>query len=469
MRVLIVEDDAVQQQLLRFFLEQQGYQVTCASNVSEALTRTQHGLPDALLLDAMLPDGSGLDVCRQIRQRPEGQILPILLLTAYDTEPVVVEAFEAGITDFISKPFNLKLLERRLYYLLRAARHEAELCEREQQYRTLVNTLPDIVIRGRRNGTVTYFKPSETCPAEMFNLEITPDTRLTEVLPAEGATKIAQALNSLTAETQLTVEYRAQYQSTWREFEARIIADEPDTFVAIIRDVTDRKTTERLREDFTAMVAHDIRSPLTAMQMALELLEARDACANQNLQEIVSVARQGLNKVLQLASDLLELFRANQTGMTLLKGVVFPTVLLKRCVGEISLQAQGKNIELTLEAPEDLPPFVGDGPKLERVVSNLLSNALKFTPEGGRITVSGAADGEWVVISVADTGPGIAPELQATMFEPYRQGGKHRSLGVGLGLAIVKRIVTAHRGRISVESTEGQGTTFTVRLPLHLN
>ena len=274
MRVLIVEDDAVQQQLLRFFLEQQGYQVTCASNVSEALTRTQHGLPDALLLDAMLPDGSGLDVCRQIRQRPEGQILPILLLTAYDTEPVVVEAFEAGITDFISKPFNLKLLERRLYYLLRAARHEAELCEREQQYRTLVNTLPDIVIRGRRNGTVTYFKPSETCPAEMFNLEITPDTRLTEVLPAEGATKIAQALNSLTAETQLTVEYRAQYQSTWREFEARIIADEPDTFVAIIRDVTDRKTTERLREDFTAMVAHDIRSPLTAMQMALELLEA---------------------------------------------------------------------------------------------------------------------------------------------------------------------------------------------------
>ena len=405
MRVLIVEDDAVQQQLLRFFLEQQGYQVTCASNVSEALTRTQHGLPDALLLDAMLPDGSGLDVCRQIRQRPEGQILPILLLTAYDTEPVVVEAFEAGITDFISKPFNLKLLERRLYYLLRAARHEAELCEREQQYRTLVNTLPDIVIRGRRNGTVTYFKPSETCPAEMFNLEITPDTRLTEVLPAEGATKIAQALNSLTAETQLTVEYRAQYQSTWREFEAQIIADGPDAFVALIRDVTDRKTTERLREDFTAMVAHDIRSPLTAMQMALELLEARDACANQNLQEIVSVARQGLNKVLQLASDLLELFRANQTGMTLLKGVVFPTVLLKRCVGEISLQAQSKNIELTLEAPEDLPPFVGDGPKLERVVSNLLSNALKFTPEGGRITVSGATDGEWVVISVPIPAP----------------------------------------------------------------
>jgi DNA-binding response OmpR family regulator len=363
MRVLIVEDDAVQQQLLRFFLEQQGYQVTCASNVSEALTRTQHGLPDALLLDAMLPDGSGLDVCRQIRQRPEGQILPILLLTAYDTEPVVVEAFEAGVTDFIPKPVNLRLLERRLYYLLRAARHEAALREREQQYRTLVNALPDVVIRGRRDGTVTYFKPSETCPAEMFNLEITPDTRLTEVLPAEGATKIAQALNSLTAETQLTVEYRAQYQSTWREFEARIIADEPDTFVAIIRDVTDRKTTERLREDFTAMVAHDIRSPLTAMQMALELLEARDACANQNLQEIVSVARQGLNKVLQLASDLLELFRANQTGMTLLKGVVFPTVLLKRCVGEISLQAQGKNIELTLEAPEDLPPFVGGRPQ----------------------------------------------------------------------------------------------------------
>jgi signal transduction histidine kinase len=469
MTILVVEDDAVQQRLLRFFLEQQGYQVISASNVSEALTCIQPGLPDALLLDAMLPDGSGLDVCRQIRQLAEGQPLPILLLTAYDIEPVIVEAFEAGVTDFIPKPVNLRLLERRLYYLLRAARHEAALREREQQYRTLVNALPDVVIRGRRDGTVTYFKPSETCPAEMFNLEITPDTRLAAILPVEGVTRIEHALNNLTAETQLTVEYRAQCQGVWREFEARIIADGPDTFVALIRDVTDRKTTERLREDFTAMVAHDIRSPLTAMQMALELLEAQDDYANQNLQEIVSVARQGLNKVLQLASDLLELFRANQTGMTLLKGVVFPTVLLKRCVGEISLQAQGKNIELTLEAPEDLPPFVGDGPKLERVVSNLLSNALKFTPEGGRITVSGATDGEWVVISVADTGPGIAPEVQATMFEPYRQGGKHHSLGVGLGLAIVKRIVTAHRGQISVESSEGQGTTFTVRLPLHLN
>ena len=90
--------------------------------------------------------------------------------------------------------------------------------------------------------------------------------------------------------------------------------------------------------------------------------------------------------------------------MTLLKGVVFPTVLLKRCVEEISLQAQSKNLQVRLEVPEDLPPFVGDDPKLERVVSNLLSNALKFTPEGGRITVSGATDGEWVVISVADTG-----------------------------------------------------------------
>lgn len=469
MTILVVEDDAVQRRLLQFFLEQQGYQVRSATNVSEALIYIQPGLPDALLLDAMLPDGSGLEVCRQVRQLPDGQAIPILLLTAYDIEPVIVEAFEAGATDFIAKPVNLKLLERRLYHLLRAARHEAVLREREQQYRTLVNTLPDVVIRGRHDGTVTYFKPSETCPPEMFNLEITSDNRLTDILPVEGAARIEQALSKLPTETQLSVEYRAQCQNTWREFEARLIADGTDTFVAIIRDVTDRKTTERLREDFTAMVAHDIRSPLTAMQMALDLLETQDAYASRDLQEVVSVARQGLNKVLQLAGDLLELFRANQTGMALLKGVVFPTVLLKRCVAEISLQAQSKNIELRLEAPEDLPPFVGDGPKLERVVSNLLSNAIKFTPEGGQITVSGATDGEWVVISVADTGPGIAPELQATIFEPYRQGGKHSSLGVGLGLAIVKRIVTAHRGRISVESTTGQGTTFTVHLPLQLN
>lgn len=466
--VLLVEDDVVQRRLLKLFLEQQGYRVLSAGGVAEALRCGQDGPPDALLVDAMLPDGSGMDVCRRIRLLPGGETLPILLLTAYDIEPVVDEAFAAGATDFISKPINLKLLGRRLQHLICAARSETELRVREAQYRTLVDALPDMVIRGRRDGTLTYFKPSENCPPEVFEETTpTPETRMADILPPEGVSAIERALKNLHGETQQVVEYRAQCRGQWCEFEARIIPDGDKAFVAVIRDVTERKTTERLREDFTAMVAHDIRSPLTAMQMALDVFEQREA--DERFREVIAVARQGLDKVLRLAGDLLELFRANQTGMTLLKGVVFPNVLLQRCLNEIALQAQNKGVTLAAALPADLPPFVGDGPKLERVFSNLLSNALKFTPEGGRITVCGATDGDWFVATIADTGPGIPPELQAAIFEPYRQGGARNSLGFGLGLAIVKRIVTAHRGRISVESTVGRGTTFTVRLPLQLS
>ncbi|MFQ3582708.1 response regulator [Chloracidobacterium validum] len=467
-RILLVEDDAAQRRILELFLKQHGHQVASVASVAEALTAIQQRLPDALVLDAMLPDGSGLDVCRQTRALPTGAALPILLVTAYDTESVIAEAFEAGVTDFIAKPINLHLFGRRLQRLIHVARSDAILKARERQFRTLVDSLPDIVIRGQHDGTVTYFKPSDTCPPEMFGLVLTPQTSVADILPPEGASLLKRAIANLTSGAQQVAEYRALCHGKWCEFEARVIPDEESAFVAIIRDVTERKTAERLREDFTAMVAHDIRSPLTAMQMALDFFERYDTQPDEALQEVITVARQGLNKVLQLASDLLELFRANQTGMTLLKGVVFPATLIQRCIREASLPAQQKGISLAVEVAEDLPPFVGDAPKLERVFSNLLSNAVKFTPEGGRITVCGVADGEWVVIRIADTGQGIPPEMQAAMFEPYRQGSGRTSLGFGLGLAIVKRIVTAHRGRISVESTVGQGTTFTVRLPLQV-
>lgn len=389
-------------------------------------------------------------------------------MTAYDFESALDEAFAAGATDFIAKPINLQVLARRLHHLIRSAQSEVRRRAQERQYRTLVEALPDMVVRGRRDGVLTYLKPGETCPPEMFELTLNHDTQIADVLPPEGAAAIQKAIECLRGESQQVVEYRAQCQGRWCDFEARVIPDGDEAFVAIIRDVTERKTTERLREDFTAMVAHDIRSPLTAMQMALDFFEQRDAYTDATLREMMTVARQGLDKVLRLAGDLLELFRANQTGMTLLKGVVFPNLLLRRCLNEIALQAQNKGITLAVELPEDLPPFVGDGPKLERVFSNLLSNAVKFTPEGGRITVCGATDGGWVVVSIADTGPGIPPEFQAAIFEPYRQRARRSSLGFGLGLAIVKRIVTAHRGSIAVESVVGQGTTFTVRLPLQL-
>ncbi|OYT70885.1 MAG: hypothetical protein CFK52_09680 [Chloracidobacterium sp. CP2_5A] len=464
--ILVVEDDAVQRQLLEAFLKQQGYRARSAATLAEATASLAEGLPEAFILDAMLPDGSGLDICRQIRALPGGATRPILMVTAYDAAPIIAEAFAAGVADFIAKPVSLQLLGRRLQRLIQAARSEATLQAQVHQYAALMDALPDLVICGSYDGRVTYFKSSETCPAEMFELAITPGARLTDILPPESASALMRAIHQLKVESRPIAEYRARCQGQWREFEARVIPRDAASFVAIIRDVTERKAAERLREDFTAMVAHDIRSPLTGMQMALDLFERRNAGADQDWQAAIDVARQGLEKVARLAGDLLELFRSNQAGMTLLKGVVFPSALARRCVGEVALQAQDKRIALDIDLPDDLPPFVGDGPKLERAFSNLLSNAIKFTPPGGRVTVSGAADGDWIVMSVADTGHGIAPEFQAAMFDPYRQAGPGDSSGFGLGLAIVKRIVTAHGGRISVESAVGQGTVFTVRLPM---
>lgn len=229
------------------------------------------------------------------------------------------------------------------------------------------------------------------------------------------------------------------------------------------------REAERMRAGFTAMLVHDLRSPLTSIGLALDLYRDDGAIPGKSLE----VCEQSLSKLLGLVQDLLEVFRGDSTELPLQLEPTDPFAFMQAVKDHFHAQAEHKGIDFQMSLGE-LPAEIRiDPPRLERVFSNLLGNALKFTPPGGRITLSAGIEADtgaarrWLRVDVADTGRGIPAELLPFVFEPYYQTtDEDRSQGVGLGLAIVKRIILAHRGKVEAQSREGRGTTFILRLPI---
>jgi two-component system, sensor histidine kinase and response regulator len=234
------------------------------------------------------------------------------------------------------------------------------------------------------------------------------------------------------------------------------------------------KEVDRLKADFTAMLVHDLKSPLSSIKGTLGLFQERDGVSDEELSELASLCERNVDTMLNLIGEVLELSRSESADMRIERAPMDLAQLLRECVIATRLAALKHEITIEHRLPAQLPTILGDRQKLERVFSNLLSNAVKFTPAGGRISVAAeTVDGtdvesglRMVYVSVTDTGEGIAAEEIPYLFDPYRQAaGRNRSLGVGLGLAIAKRIVAAHGGNIVVRSKRGVGSRFTVILP----
>jgi len=236
--------------------------------------------------------------------------------------------------------------------------------------------------------------------------------------------------------------------------------------IAVMQDITHLKELDKMKSDFVSTVSHDLRSPLASISgYAFLLPEAGEL--NQTQQEFVEGIRQSMAKMTTLIDNLLDLGKIEaRVGMEM-RPCQLVTVINK-AVKSLREQARTKEIALQLDLPPELSLVQGNPVRLDQVVSNLVDNAIKFTPKGGMVTVSAREEKGKVVVEVKDTGIGIAPEDQLHLFEKfYRVSSEETSdiEGTGLGLAIVKSIVEGHGGRLWVKSQLGQGSIFGFALP----
>ncbi|HXF69193.1 MAG TPA: GAF domain-containing protein [Thermoflexus sp.] len=243
-------------------------------------------------------------------------------------------------------------------------------------------------------------------------------------------------------------------------------------WLAMIYDQTPARNLERLREELFHMVVHDLRNPAVSVHTALEFLLSEGlGSLLPEQREVLTIARDNIGRMLRMVNTILELRRLQSGEAILQPKAIALSQLVAGILRELSILIREKALEVLVDIPEGLPPVWGDELLLVRIFQNLLDNAIKFTPSGGEIWIRATLEREdtmpWVKVMIADSGPGVPPDLRERIFQPFVTG-MVKGRGVGLGLAFCKLAVEAHGGRIWLEDRPGGGAAFVFTLPIAL-
>jgi PAS domain S-box-containing protein len=246
-----------------------------------------------------------------------------------------------------------------------------------------------------------------------------------------------------------------------------LAAGEPLGRLIVLRDVSEERALERMREDLTHMMVHDLRSPLTVMMIATETLE--DTKGSRRNSDLTGMIRDASTRMLNLVDAILDLSQLEANRMPMERTPIALSMLVDKTLQLNTGVAEKKKISIKAELPKDLPYLWADMRLVDRVIQNLLNNAIKFTPVGGTIRLCAQfdeLDPKIALISVFNSGPGIPVDIKSRLFQKFVRG-RQKEQGNGLGLAFCRLVVEAHEGHIWVESEPGQGATFYFTLPIH--
>jgi signal transduction histidine kinase len=240
--------------------------------------------------------------------------------------------------------------------------------------------------------------------------------------------------------------------------------------VTVFHDVTSFKELEEMKDDFVRMVSHELRSPISAIRLQhAVILDGLAGELTDKQRELITRAQAKLQGLLELINDLLDVAKMEAGFRHFEQGPLQLSEVLTEIVEFLEAKAEIQRVKLHLEASPDLPPILADHRGMEEVFTNLISNAINYSPDGGRVTISAQAQGDFLEIRVSDQGVGIEAEELPKIFDKFyrvKSPQTRQVIGTGLGLPIVKSVVEAHRGSIEVESQVGVGSSFRVLLPI---
>jgi signal transduction histidine kinase len=483
--VLVVDDEKVIRDGCSRMLGSEGYQVMTAANGREALDVLAAEPVDLILCDLKMPVMGAIEVLEQVTvHHPD---VPLIIITGHGTVANAVECMKKGAYDFITKPFRAdhlilivkralekQALERRTRELQEAqARNLHDLTMEQSRIRTIVNCMADGVLVTNRDLEVVL-----TNPALMRLLELdlaTPLARpgaLSDYFPQETVVKGLQSLlQKAGSENELISQELSKGRRHLRALSASISGPQQETLgtVTVVHDITTFKELDEMKSNFVHMVSHELRSPLaTIKQQQTVILDGMAGELTEKQRELLSRSQHKIEGLLELINDLLDVAKI-ESGHGLQQQVPLNIGdVLQEVVSFMKTRAEHQNISLQLDLPPGLPLIQADHRSMEEIFTNLISNAINYSPDGGEVTVSAIAHGNFLEVRVMDTGVGIDAEEIPKIFDKFYRS-KHpktrQVIGTGLGLAIVKGLLESHRGSVEVESTPGVGATFRILLP----
>ena len=408
--ILVVDDRDENLMAVEAVLSDPGYRLVRARSGREALKEVLDQDFALILLDVVMPGVDGYETATLIRERPRSRQTPIIFLTANDWGAQhVFRGYTVGAVDYLVKP------------------------------------VPADVLRSKVAVFVELFNRQEALRVGQEELERT---------IADRTRELAQTNVALQAEIEERSKIeKERVQLLTREQAARLEAERAN----------------RLKDEFLATLSHELRTPLNAIMGWAHVL-GQSSHDRDTVQRAAAVIRQNATSQSQLIDDILDVSRIVGGRLVLDTQLVDLHAVIDDAIDSLMPAASAKNIQVTRDLNREIK-VVGDRDRLQQVVWNLVSNAFKFTPKGGRVEVRLAeAEGD-AQIDVIDNGIGISPEFLPFVFDRFRQADSsmsRRHSGLGLGMAIVRHLVELHGGTVSVESAgENQGTTFRLRLSGH--
>ncbi|HEX7920220.1 MAG TPA: ATP-binding protein [Bradyrhizobium sp.] len=364
----------------------------------------------------------------------------------------------------------------------------------EERYRLLAHNMSDVLSRHSRNGAVRFISPAVEIMLGVPASRLSGHGLFDRVHVADRPAYLTALSDAARGESR-SVEFRvrrdgargeAAAEFIWVEMRCRALEQAADAeVVAVIRDVTDRKLQEQALEQarhaaeqadasktrFLATMSHELRTPLNAIigfseMIAQEDVLGLDAARRKEYAQLINDSGQHL---LSVVNGILDMSKMESGNFEISPEPFAPRPALLNCCNLVALKARESGVDLVTRVPDDLPIVNGDSRAFKQIVLNLVSNAIKFTERGGKVTVSAGVEGSRLLLRVSDTGVGIAADDLKRIGDPFFQAGKtyqRRHEGTGLGLSIVKGLVGLHNGEMNVESKVGEGTVVSVALPL---
>lgn len=472
MVLLAIDDDQVLQ-LFERAIAAGSFQTAVARDQPSLNKALQDSSPALVILSQGFANKDELEIAASLLER--FPTLPVLLFIGEPSLESVKKALHIGISDCLFAPLKIDAIKQTVENSIKRASRIGDWTRREvkittaslqrrvdelQKFDTIIEHIEDGVIILDNDHNILLMNAAARRTFGIWQDDNVSGKRVTELLPHPDLKALLNkgAHNPPPHHEIAFDDGRVLYAQ---------YAPIPGIGIAVtMQDITYLKQIDRLKNEFVNTVSHDLRSPLTAILGYVDLLE-RVGTVNEQQHEFIHRVQVSVESITALVNDLLELGRI-EAGFDSQNEIVPLESILRYSLEIIDGQISEKHLNLHTVFPAEIPPLRGNPIRLRQMLDNLIGNAVKYTPEGGDITVEMEAQGEQIILRISDNGPGVPPADQPHIFEKfYRASNVPKGVGgSGLGLAIVKSIVDSHQGRIWVESLLGKGTTFTVVLPL---
>lgn len=487
LNVLVVDDEQDIRDGSERILSRMGFGVFKATRGDEALEIFAAEEVAIVLVDLKMPGMDGMEVLARIREIDDTVL--VIVITGYATVETAIEAMKQGAYDFIPKPFEpdqlrivvnrgaekIRLLQETTKLEEEKRRTLADLGAEKSRTHTILESLPDGVMVTNAQGNVVLMNPS--CK-RLLGLDAAIDygekvvAYIDDIQLCDLIMEISQGRH-LDFDDIPTHEFSVTRDKYLLARAQPVISELKECLGAVVNfvDISSMKVVDRLKSEFVAKVSHELRSPLSTIheQLAVVLKGAVDD-APEDDHHMLARAKEKTYSLIALIGDLLDLSRIEEGIICREPQPVKADELLASVVDFLCTQSEKKEQSLTLQLPEAPLPEIGADPiALESIFGNLITNAIKYTPEGGEIKVRAELSGLSIRITVADNGFGIEEKDLEKIFDRFyriKDDNTRFINGTGLGLPIVKGLLDSLGGYIEVDSVPGKGSTFTILLPV---